>query len=242
MAKKKEIILPKVFEDRNGKYPQHKGKPKASYSQLTSYDDPQYQGDYYLQYFMGIDLGGNDFSLFGNKTGDYISHFAEGKSVDEFMDVLSEDDVKFIHEMVNFPENCVYEDEICADFVDFVLEGYIDRAHYEGSKVHIRDYKTLNLDKKAEYYASPEYRQTTLYCWTKEQEGYEIGVSDVLGLGRKGTTINGDGNWRMRLSGDSKIIPTPYSKERAEEMKAWVRGVVERISEDYKTYKRLFVD
>ena len=81
-----------------------------------------------------------------------------------------------------------------------------------------------------------------MYSWVKEQEGFKIGVSDVLGLGRKGTTIGGDGNWRMRLSGDSKIILTPYSKERVEEMKTWVRGVVEDISEDYKTYLRLFVD
>lgn len=237
---KQEIILPKVYENDAGKYPQHEGKYKTSYSQLTSYEDPLYQGDYYLQYFLGIDLGGNDFSLFGNKVGDYISHFAEGKDTKEFMDVLSKEDIKLIRRIVDFPENCEYEDEICADFGNWVVQGFIDRACYENGVIHIRDFKTLNLEKKADYYASPEYRQTTLYCWAKEKEGYKIGSSDVLGLGRKGTTINGENNWRMRLSGDSKVIPTPYSKERAEEMKQWVTNIVENISDDYKTYLKLF--
>jgi hypothetical protein len=232
------IRLPKKFEDRNGLFPQHKGKYKISYSQYTSYKDLLYQNDYYVQYFSGINLGGNVFSDFGGYCGTTIEAIALGNKIET---PLSESDLEILANKIEYPENCVYEDEICVDFGDFVGEGYIDRAWYRGDKgVEILDFKTLNIEKKAAYYASDEYQQTALYCYAKEQLGYEILNSSVCGLGRKGTSFEGKGNFLIRLSGEIVHIPTPYSKERAEKVLADMRKVAEQISDDFKIFEKYF--
>ena len=233
----KDLILPKRYEDRNGKYPQHINKPKLSYSQYTSYKDPEYQNDYYVQYFSGINLGGNVFSDFGGYCGTKIEHIALGK---EYETPLLENDIKILTEQIDYPENCVYEDEICVDFGDFVAEGYIDRSEYIGDGVKVLDFKTLNIKKKAEFYASEEYGQSTLYCYDREQAGYKILESSVCGLGRKGVSFEGEKNYRIRLSGEIIYIPTPYSKERAEKVLNSMREVAKQISDDYKIYLKYF--
>ena len=233
----KDLILPKKYEDRNGKYPQHIGKNKLSYSQYTSYKDDLYRNDYYVQYFSGIQLPGNDFSDFGGYCGTKIEHIALGKEYDT---PLSSADIKILTEKIEYPPNCVYEDEICVDFGDFVAEGYIDRSEYIGNGVKILDYKTLNLDTKKAYYESEEYGQTTLYSYDREQAGFEILDSAVCGLGRKGSSLDGKGNFKMRLSGDIEYIPTPYSKERAKKVMDDMRKVAKQISDDYKIYLKYF--
>lgn len=230
------IILPKIYEDRNSKYPEHKGKYKISYSQYTSYKDPEYQNDYYVQYFSKIDVGGNVFSDFGGYCGTKIEHNALGK---EYETPLLEEDLKILKEKIDYPDNCQYEDEICIDFGDFVCEGYIDRTWYKEEGVEIRDFKTLNLAKK-EKYESEDYNQTTAYCYQKEVEGNNILNSEVFGLGRKGLSFEGKGNYRIRLSGETVIIPTPYSKERAEKFKKEMVETVKKISEEYKVYLKYF--
>lgn len=236
--KKNDLVLPRKYEDRNRKYPEHKGKYKLSNSQATSYNDEEYQSEYYLQYFLGVEVPGNDFSEFGNGVGDYISSFAECKP--EIKNCLTDKDIEHIHKLVFFPPNCIYEDEICVDFGDFVVEGYIDRCEYLEDGVKIVDYKTLNIDTKSAYYASDDYRQTVLYAFQKEREGHKILESSVHGLGRKGSSIQGTGNFKMRLSGLDIKIPTPYSKERAEEMQNWFKTIAHQISEDYKVYLKVF--
>lgn len=237
---KKEILLPKVFEDRNGTRPECKGKPKLSYSQYSSYKDPEYQNQYYLQYFIGINLPSGEFAEFGSSCGEYIEDKANNEP-DSRVGCLSQDDIDALDAMIDYPENCVYEDEMIVDLGDFCLEGYSDRTWYkEGKKVQIRDYKTLNLDKKADFYASEEYGQTTLYSFQKEREGYEIENSEVFGIGRKGSSLDGKGNFKMRLSGDYKIIPTPYSKERADKVIESITKVAHQISDEYKIYLKYF--
>lgn len=233
-----EIILPKKYESRSGDYAHLNGKYKLSYSQYSSYSDEQYQNDYYVQYFLGIRLPSGEFAEFGSAVGEYIEYKAKGELK---QGLLSEEDMKVIDSCVDFPDGCVYEDEVALDLGDFVVEGYIDRSHYLlDNKIAIRDYKTLNIDKKADFYASDEYGQTTLYCYFKETQGFQIETSEVLGLGRKGTSLNGTGNWKMRLSGEYKIIPTPYSKERAEQVINKIKQTAEKISDEYKIFLKLF--
>ena len=227
--------LPKIYEDRNGLFPQHKGKPKASYSQITSYRDEKYRHDYYVQYFLGFQVEGNEFSLFGNATGDFIASIGE-KNEGYVNTLLSDEDIEHIKNMVDFPPNCKYEDEICADFQDFVVEGYIDCAEYVDNVVNIMDYKTGNITDKVEYYGDKSYGQTILYARAKEEEGFEIGYCGVHLLGRKGSSLSGTGNFKMRLSGEHQHIPTPYSKARAKEVEEEIRTVVKQISTDYETY------
>lgn len=231
------IKLPKTFEDRNGKFPEHKGKPKLSYSQYTSYKDPDYHLEYYVQYFSGINTGGNVFSEFGGFCGTKIEHNAKGL---EYETPLTENCLRILKDEINYPKNCEYEDEICVDLGDFVVEGYIDQCEYTDEGVIINDFKTLNLDKKREFYASEDYGQTTLYCYDKEQRGYKILDSFVTGLGRKGTSWEGVGNYRLRLSGEIEKIPTPYSKERAEKVIKEIKETAKKISDDYKIFLKYF--
>ena len=49
------LILPRKYDDKSGKYPQHHGKNKLSYSQINSWKDPKYSHDYIKQYFAGIE-------------------------------------------------------------------------------------------------------------------------------------------------------------------------------------------
>ena len=230
------MILPKIYEDRNGLFPQHKGKPKGSYSQFSSYNDDEYRADYYVQYFFGFDVGGNDFASLGNAVGDYIASVGEGNK-DYVNELLSEEDILFIHEMVDFPENSVYEEEVCVDFGSFCMEGYIDRSVYpEPLKVAILDYKTGNIDKKAEFYESDEYKQTRLYALEKFRQGCEIIDCGVHMLGRKGSSLEGTGNFKMRLSGEHKYIPTPFDTEQAKKVEEYMVKTAENISKDYQLY------
>jgi len=232
------MLLPKKFEDRFGTHPEHKGKPKTSYSMCNSYEEEEYRDDVYIQYFLGIRLEGNDFSTFGSSCGEYIEHRAKGELR---QGELSDDDIKILNEIIDYPDNCVYEDEVVLDFGDFVMEGYIDRTQYDlNNIVNIRDYKTLNISTKAEYYASEEYKQTTLYCYFKEQQGFKIGRSEVFGIGRKGSSLNGKGNFKMRLSGEHIIIPTHYSKERAEKAIKDIKETTQKISNDYSIFLKYF--
>ena len=227
--------LPKIYEDDNGLFPQHKGKPKASYSQITSYRDEKYRHDYYVQYFFGFKVEGNEFSDFGGSCGEVIQAIGE-KWETIPLGVISEEDVEHIRNMVDFPPNCKYEDEICADFGDFVVQGFLDRAEYVGKVVNILDYKTGNVSDKIEYYGHEDYGQTVLYGKAKEDEGFKVGDCAVHLLGRKGSSLSGTGNFKMRLSGEHHLVPTPYSKVRAKEVEKKIRTVVKQISDDYKTY------
>lgn len=236
MDKNKELTLPKTYQDKNGKYPQHEGKPKGSYSQYSSFLDPEYNLDYYRQYFLRKEIPSGEFAQFGSEVGELIETQGDVKG-----EALSMQDVGIVMENVDFPPNCVYEDHVVVDFGNFVVEGYIDRCEYlEDGKVRLKDFKTGNADVKDKYYASEDYGQTTLYSYQKEQEGSSIDYSGVTLLGRKGNKIGGDGNWKMRLSGVIKEIPTPYSKERAKKLLSKMRETFEQISEEYKIYKKLF--
>lgn len=233
------IKLPKKFEDKNGKYPQHKGKEKISYSQHTSWKDLEYQNDYIVQYFSGIRLPSGIWADYGGEVGKYIEYKAQNMTHPEYL-MLSQGD-KEVLDGLDFPENCVYEDEICVDFGDFVCEGYTDRTEVIDSMVGILDYKTGNLEKKAEFYASDDYGQTILYCHQKVQEGFEIKYAKVALLGRKGNNMTiKDKFYPIKLSGEVVDIETPYSPERAEEVLKGIRKSAEEISQLYSIYEKYF--
>lgn len=234
-------MLPKIFKNTTGnpEFDVYNGRFYISYSQLTSYLDETYWMEYYTQYFSGIKSEGNDFSFMGNLVGETIQQIGENREVTTG---ISREDLEIIKATFNFEGDNKYEDPCIIDFGDFILIGYADKVEYfEDKSVEVLDVKTLNLDKKADYYASKDYRQTTLYSYYFEAKGYKIKDSYVLGFGRRGSSLQGQGNFKMRLSGDVVKIPTPYSKERAEEALEYVRETTKKISEDWKIYNKLFV-
>lgn len=233
------IILPKIYNNEGGKYPQYKGKYKLSYSQYTSWRDIKYRDSYILQYFFGVQVKSpfEIFATYGTHCGEYIE--TKGGKVG---DLLSTAD-KTILDSLEYPKNSTYEDEIVFPVKDtkgeilFVIQGFIDRAEYLGdNKVGILDYKTGNADKKVEEYGSLSYGQTTLYALCKETEGYSVEYSKVVLLGRKG---NGRVGHPLRLDGQVIDINTPYSKERADNVIKDMTKVAREISDYYKVLLKL---
>jgi len=235
-----KLILPKVYENEGNKYPQHKGKYKLSYSQYSSWIDPEYRNDYIVQYFLGIRLPDGIWAKYGGEVGTYIECKANKTEFPVF-EMLSEEDKGFL-DSLDYPPNCLYEDEICVDMESFVTQGFTDRTELLAPQsLGIKDYKTGNLDKKASYYADEAYGQTTLYAYQKQQEGFEITYSRVCLLGRKGNNMTIKGvYYPIKLSGEYKIIDTPYSEERAQAVLDKMRIAAEEISDLYKVYLKFF--
>ena len=226
-----DVLLPKVYlNDASGNYPQHVGKPKISYSQYQSWISTEYRPDYIRSYFLDGPRTTNIYAEFGSACGTYL----ESLEVDEAW--LTENDVEVLNKVPR-PENAIYEGEIVIDRGHYVIQGFID-IEYIGmnGKLNIQDFKTGNADTKAKYYGGDDYQQTTLYCFAREVEGYEIDQSGVVLLGRKGNNVNGN---NLRLSGVIKKIPTPYSKERAMRALAHIDVAVFEISNAFKLFEKL---
>lgn len=234
------IILPKVYENEGGKYPQHLGKYKVSSSQVTSWKDPEYNAQYILQYFSKIKLPDGIWATFGGETGTFIECHAKGIEHPEYT-MLSEEDKEYL-KTLDYPENSVYEDEIVLEAEGYTVQGFTDRTELiDTETIGILDYKTGNLAKKSVFYGSDEYQQTTLYCKQKVNEGFKVGYSKVQLLGRKGMNRMLKGTYHpIRLSGESVVIDTPYSEERVEKCLKDIDDAVKEISECYKVYLKYF--
>ena len=227
---KDKVILPRELER----------KPKISYSQYSSYKDEEYQDQYYLQYFSNIRLPSGEFAEFGTSCGQFIEDVGMGITPPR-TGCLSKEDIEIILDKITFHPNSVYEDKIIVDCDGFILEGYADRIKYlDNKEVEVEDFKTLNIDTKRKFYESEEYGQTALYSHHKEKEGYTVKRSFVTGLGRKGSSLDGTGNFKMRLSGVVEEIETPYTKERGEKVIEDITKVVHQISDDYKIFIKYF--
>lgn len=232
-----KIKLPKQYENDGGKYPQFKGKEKLSYSQHTSWKDPEYKPDYIVQYFSGIKLPSGIFADFGSEVGEYKESMGTGKPFKKTQYLTKE--CKDFLASRNYPENSVYEDEIVIDLDTFVVQAFTDRTiHVDEETVELEDFKTGN-SKKQEFYSGEEYGQTTLYCYGKSKEGKRIGKSSVILYERKG---NNTAKHPLRLSGQVFEIDTPYNEERAEKVIADIKKSAEEISEYYRTYQKYFGD
>jgi hypothetical protein len=237
------MILPKIYNDEGGKYPQFKGFPKLSYSQYTSFKSELYKEQYLKGYFFGIRDEGNVWSGFGSDVGNFIEIQGTTKDFSEYTQgvMTLEEDKEFLRGL-DYPENSVYEDEIVLPVKDtkgkilFVVQGFLDRCEYRDKEVYICDFKTGNLEKKIEFYGSKEYGQTTLYSHCKSLEGFKVKESFVLLLGRKG---NGRGKHTIRLSGETAKVDTPYTLKKGKEVVASMTKVAKKISKYYEVYQKL---
>ena len=121
------------------------------------------------------------------------------------------------------------------------MYGFIDRVlGIENGEVDVADFKTGSIEKKAGDYASEDYQQTTLYCYGLEQEGFKIKSSSVVLFDRKGNTLESGNKNVLRLTGDIKYIPTPYSRERAEKFLKELEKTAKKIEEYWKLYQKIF--
>lgn len=225
-----QLLLPRTYEDKFGNYPQHVGKPKLSYSQYSSWNDPLYEKDYIRAYFMGHWEDGGIFAQFGSACGTYFENLTVNKKW------LSVKDIEVLCKL-HRPENAKYEVEVVIDRGWYVIQGFIDQEFEIGDKrLKIHDLKTGNVDTKRSMYAGDTYQQTTLYSYQREVEGYHIDYSGVILLGRKGSGRPGS---PLKLSGVIEEIPTPYSVKRAEEFLMKMDETAEQVAEAYLLYNKL---
>lgn len=225
------LDLPKVYEvDENTPehYRKYEGMPKLSYSAYNSFCEESYKGEFFANYFLGIRSEGNIFTEYGSKCGAYLEKLEKSD--------LSEFDISVL-EKLERPENARYEVEVVIDRGSYVIQGFIDQEFKVPEGLVIKDLKTGAIDKKAKDYASEDYQQTTLYAYQRELEGENVVYSGVMLLDRKG---NGQEKYPLRLTGEIADIPTPYSKERAEEFLKKFDKVAMQIEEYHKVYKKYF--
>lgn len=254
--KLKKIDLPRKYRYVEGisrpEYKKYDGWNKISYSQFSSFldeDDDGYTGGYIGGYFLEIRDEGNQFTSFGSACGDYLN--VQDQRVDDYLD---DEDKSIMDKLIKeHPKNAKFEFEVVVDLEPFGLEktclqGFTDRQHKtEKGEIEITDYKTLNIKKKKNFYASDKYRQLNVYGYGLEELGYKIGDTYVTGLGRKGNQLdktalhsNGKTPMGLRLSGEVEIIPNQYDREQAiKDIKDIVKTCLD-IHEYYKTYKKFF--
>ena len=225
------LDLPKVYEVNENtpeQYKKYEGMPKLSYSAYNSFCEEAYKGEFFANYFLGIRSEGNIFTEYGSKCGEYLEKLEKSD--------LSEFDISVL-EKLERPENSRYEVEVVIDRGSYVIQGFIDQEYKVADGLVIKDLKTGAIDKKAKDYASEDYQQTTLYAYQRELEGENVVYSGVMLLDRKG---NGQEKYPLRLTGEIADIPTPYSKERAEEFLKKFDKVAMQIEEYHKVYKKYF--
>lgn len=236
---KTKIELPKKYLNEGGKYPQHLGKPKVSYSQLGSFKD--YKMGYIRDYL--LDMRSNDDGIFASY-GKYIGEYLSDNIRHEYLD---DDDVKVLDSLEKH-EGATFESEIVIDRGHYVIQGFSDKEFMIDNLLFIDDYKTGNsTDMLKKYGDLNKYYQTRLYAYQRENEGFKIGGCRVVHLGRKGNMLergkiheNTKNRLDLRLSGQVDEIKTPYVRQDIEDYLKEVDSIVLEISEYYSVYNNIF--
>jgi len=226
------INLPRVSED---------GMPYISYSQVSSFNNPQYFNQYILGYLFGIRDEGNVWSQFGSEVGEYLE--TGGKKVGK---LLNDNDIEVLNEILKTLKPLKgkeFEKEIKLQRDGYRIIGYIDLYYETKEKANVVDFKTLNTVKKKSFYANNDpdskdsYLQTILYSRALEIEGKEIDNCGVFGIDR---TFEGTFEEPiLHLSGKAETIPTPYCKIKAEKFLEKVDKTVAAISSLKTTFDNL---
>lgn len=254
---KEQLNLPRIYKATDKKFKKHNGKAKLSYSQHTSWKDPQYKNSYILGYIFGIPQPPNFWAGFGTYCGTSLEYrmkpdSAKGKDKETLDKAFEYFNVKDVETLIRadkmFPENAVYEREIVLDRGSYVTQGFID-VNYD-SKIpvgdvsetvaNIIDAKTGGKNSKTKgtaFYASDKYGQTKLYMKALVEEGEKPGYCGVVFLDR---TYEGEfEDPILHLSGEILEVETPYTEEKVEVLLKDMDNTAKEISELKDTYDKL---
>jgi hypothetical protein len=234
-----KIELPRIYLNEGGKYPQHLGKPKVSYSQIGSFKD--YKMGYLRDYI--LDMRSNEdgiFAEYGKMIGEYLSDRIRHEYLDN-------DDVKVLDSLEK-QEGAIFESEIVIDRGHYVIQGFSDKEFFIDNLLFIEDFKTGNSDDMLKKYGDlKKYYQTRLYAYQRENEGSKIGGCCVVHLGRKGNSLERGkvhektkNRLDLRLSGQIDNIWTPYVRQNIEDYLKEIDMVILEIAEYYRVHKENF--
>jgi hypothetical protein len=236
----KKITLPKRYTENTWEW---MGKPEefkdfigmycVSYSQINGFTN--YKKDWIKNYCFGIKEDPGMFANFGIAVGRLFETGGE----DVNTDWLKEDTLDALADKL-YPKDCEYEKPVYIvidlDGVKVLIYGFIDV--YSEKESYVCDIKTGSIASKTEFYESEDYMQTRLYAYALDKKGVEVKRCFVHLLDRKG---NGSTKHPLRLTGEEKIIDTPYTKEVVENwLEDYAKPVLRDVSYFYQTYTKIF--
>lgn len=219
-----KIILPRV--DDNGLY-------YLSYSQISTWKKSK--REYIRQYFFGEAFEGNAYTEFGSKVGEALEHNDfEGFNAKE---------TKFLKTVPRYDE---FEREIKLQMDGFYIKGFIDTNTLSVTTKNkkqielvdrIADYKTGDIEKKAEEYESDNYNQLEIYAaGVRQQTGMLPNEANVYLIHRTGNAFK---NEKLKLGNEFITITKDISEKRVEEVLREVQEIAQEISQYYKLYLTL---
>lgn len=212
------IILPKTNEG---------GKPYLSYGQIDLW--LRSKREYIRRYFFGEKFHGNSFTIFGNLVGESLEH-------NDYTSFTVEEQ-EFLSHIIRYDE---FERRIVWDLGEFEVVGYVDTNTAPGNNgvERVIDYKTGEIDKQRDYYASDDYLQLVIYAGALYQEFGVPPKSCVIALiGREGNPWKR--NDPLRLTLEVEYIEKNITRTRIKEVEDLIRKVAEEISQYYKIYLKL---
>jgi hypothetical protein len=117
---KNKLLLPRVYSDPYGNYPEHKGKFYISYSQYTSWnginpDMKDTSKEAIRNYVFGLREDAGPYAKFGSQVGEFIE--TGGVQVG---DMLGEDDLDYLGRFIKDYQgaNFTFEREVCLEIAD----------------------------------------------------------------------------------------------------------------------------
>lgn len=262
MAKSK-IKLPRTYNEylwkKGGSNIEHKkfiGKHYISWSQIESFNDKSGfntgllgKYEYILKYFLGKSFPDLGWGQFGTEAEAYITlRDKDGLSKEDKED-LQKAINNFNLEEKNTLEKIeplgVFQEEICyyVKELDIIVLGYIDdRSPDKDKKIKtLRDYKTKSESSKKDLHLSKKH-QIELYILGLRQLGFEVENAEYCIVERFGGAECFRGGGRETLSVGKRIWYEPYSwdEDRLKETNKMIITTVEKISDLYKTYVKVF--
>ena len=214
--------------------------PYMSYSQYSSFNETsdEFRYQMILNYIFGIKMVSRfeDYAVYGGECGEYIETQGEKRG-----EMLTDADCAILDKvMKDFPKNSEYEREVWIDRGNYFILGFEDRWEPIGkASCDVEDFKTGNAEKKRAHYASKNYGQTVLYGFAEESKGIKVNDCYVTLLDRRGNPMSDTNPTRLALTGKIEKIPTPYTKERAEEVITSMDKTAVKLASLKTTYDKL---
>ena len=205
------------------------GRPYISYSTVESWNE--YREDFIKEKLVKLPQPFGIYKEFGSYLGTaYENGNFEHENPHGFIGQENLDLSKYRN------DSAEYEKLIIIERGDFIVVGFIDKYEkLEDGSVWVNDLKSGGA-KKEEKYAGEDYHQVNLYAHALEQNGEEIGRTDVLFVRRESSHYKPP----LKISKEEFYIPVDYSEKRVKKALDKVDKTVKEITEIKTVFDRYF--